>query len=40
VTGRRRDLDPSEGIDSQRLSLALVLALAMAITVWWVVTRL
>ncbi|MDZ7825210.1 MAG: cytochrome b/b6 domain-containing protein [Gammaproteobacteria bacterium] len=40
ITGRRRDLGTADGIDGQRLPLALMLAAAMAITIWWIVTRL
>lgn len=40
ISGRRRDLDPGQGIDRHRLPLALVLAAAMAVAVWWVVNRL
>jgi cytochrome b len=40
ITGRRRDLAASEGIDGHRLPLALVLAAVTVIAVWWVVTRL
>lgn len=40
ITGRRRDLAASEGIDDNRLPLALVLATAVAVAVWWIVNRL
>jgi cytochrome b len=40
ITGRSRTAAPEEGIERQRLPLALVLAGGVAVVVWWVVTQL
>ena len=40
ITGRSADLPPGDGIDGQRLPLAIVLAGAVAGLVWYVVTQL
>ena len=40
ITGRSRDATADEGDVNQRVPLALGLAAAVAVTVWWVVTKL